>query len=147
MMAEDLVQETYRRALAARQKPMPMTEESTRAWLFTILRHFWHNEVRQRNRWSSGGITLDDIALESEPADAQITRKLLQSEVRHAIDMLPEPFREVVLLRDIEGLSYAEIARILGCPGGTVMSRLARAREGLRRLLRVPSGCPDEVTR
>jgi RNA polymerase sigma-70 factor (ECF subfamily) len=64
-----------------------------------------------------------------------VTRKLLQSEVRHAIDMLPEQFREVVLLRDIEGLSYAEIARILSCPAGTVMSRLARAREGLRRVL------------
>jgi RNA polymerase sigma-70 factor (ECF subfamily) len=81
---------------------------------------------------------LDDFAVDAEALDAQVARKLLQCEVRDAIDMLPEQFREVVLLRDIEGLSYAEIARVVDCPLGTVMSRLARARESLRRLLWAP---------
>jgi RNA polymerase sigma-70 factor (ECF subfamily) len=137
-VAEELVQEAYRKALGAANRPVPPTEEATRAWLFTILRNLWHNEVRHRNRWASAGSTLDDIAVGSEPLDAQVARKLLQCEVRDAIDMLPEQFREVVLLRDIEGLSYAEIAHIAGCPVGTVMSRLARARESLRRTLCAP---------
>lgn len=81
---------------------------------------------------------VDEFPLASEPLDAQIARKLLQSEVRDAIDGLPELFREVVILRDIEGLSYAEIAGVVGCPVGTVMSRLARARSGLRRAFRAP---------
>jgi RNA polymerase sigma-70 factor (ECF subfamily) len=83
-------------------------------------------------------MTLEDIPLSSESVETQLARKLLQSEVRDAIDMLPEQFREILLLRDIEGLSYAEIAGILDCPPGTVMSRLARARENLRRALCVP---------
>ena len=133
--AQELVQEAYRRALAAKHKPSTASEENLRAWLFTILRNLWHNEVRQQSRWAIGCTTPDSIAICAEPADVQITRALLQSEVRHAIDLLPEPYREVVLHRDIEGLSYAQIARILGCPPGTVMSRLARARAGLRQIL------------
>lgn len=133
-MAEELVQETYRRALAAARKPDPPTEESTRAWLFTIIRNLWVNEQRHRHRWASAPLA-DEMPVASEPVDTQLSRKLLQSEVRHAIDMLPEAHREVVLLRDIEGLSYAEIAAVLGCPAGTVMSRLARARDHLRQVL------------
>jgi RNA polymerase sigma-70 factor (ECF subfamily) len=146
-MAEELVQEAYRRALAARQKPEPLTEEAARAWLFTILRNIWHNEIRKRNRWTSDSSVLEEIPESSESPELQVARKLLQSEVRDAIDMLPEPFREVVLLRDIEGLCYAEIARIVGCPPGTVMSRLARARESLRRLLSAPAPASREVSR
>jgi RNA polymerase sigma-70 factor (ECF subfamily) len=112
-----------------------LTEDGARAWLFTILRNLWHNELRQRSRWSTNAIPLEELSAESEPLDVQLTRKLLQSEVRHAIDMLQEDHREVILLRDIEGLSYAEIARILECPAGTVMSRLARARQSLRAIL------------
>jgi RNA polymerase sigma-70 factor, ECF subfamily len=136
--ADELVQEAFRKALAASTRPTPPTEEVTRAWLFTIVRNLWHNQVRHRNRWASSNITLDEIPSGSEPSDAELTRKLLQSEVRDAIDMLPEQFREVVLLRDIEGLSYAEIARVVDCPVGTVMSRLSRARDTLRRALCSP---------
>ena len=138
-VAEELVQEAYRKALSASQKPVPPTEEGTRAWLFTILRNLWHNEVRHRHRWATSSMELEQMPMNCESLDAQVTRKLLQSEVRDAIDMLPEVFREVVLLRDIEGLCYAEIAGIVGCPSGTVMSRLARAREALRRVLCSPA--------
>jgi len=64
-----------------------------------------------------------------------VVRRLLQSEVRDAVDGLPEVYREVIVLREMENLSYDEIARLLGCPVGTVMSRLARARLSLRRAL------------
>jgi RNA polymerase sigma-70 factor (ECF subfamily) len=64
-----------------------------------------------------------------------MVRKLLVSEVRAALDSLPVIWREVIVMRDMEELSYAEIAAILDCPTGTVMSRLARARGALRRLL------------
>jgi RNA polymerase sigma-70 factor (ECF subfamily) len=90
---------------------------------------------------------IEEIAVRSESPDAQVSRKLLQSEVRHAIDMLQESHREVILLRDIEGLSYAEIACILGCPPGTVMSRLARARQSLRSILCAPAAAKREVRR
>lgn len=135
--AEELVQEAYRRALGAANRPSPLTEETTRAWLFTILRNQWHDELRSRHRWGPS-MNVDDLPLGTEPVDdAHVTRRLLVSEVRDAIDVLPEPFREVVVLRDIEGLSYAEIARVVGCPVRTVMSRLARARDHLRRILTV----------
>jgi RNA polymerase sigma-70 factor (ECF subfamily) len=59
----------------------------------------------------------------------------LRSEIVQAIDSLPDGFREVIVLREIEGMSYAEISAVLRCPPGTVMSRLARGREMLRRML------------
>ena len=62
-------------------------------------------------------------------------RKLEREEIRAAIDSLPHLYREIIVLRDIEGFTYQQIAGILGCPAGTVMSRLGRAREKLRRLL------------
>jgi RNA polymerase sigma-70 factor (ECF subfamily) len=145
MSAEELVQEAFRRALISKTRPSPVTQEATRCWLFTIVRNIWHNEIRRRNRHNRA---VSSLILEegySEALETQITRKLLQSEVRHAIDSLPEPHREVVVLRDIEGLSYAEIAGILDCPTGTVMSRLSRAREILRQLLAVRSPAPKEV--
>ena len=134
-LAEDLVQEAYRRALASHNWPTPLTEDSSRAWLFTILRNLWHNELRQRIRWAGTAAPIDRTDADAESLDVHLTRKLLQSEVRHAIDMLQQDHREVILLRDIEGFSYAEIARVLDCPAGTVMSRLSRARQSLRSIL------------
>jgi RNA polymerase sigma-70 factor, ECF subfamily len=143
-LAEELVQEACRRALSSVHKPSPLTEDNTRAWLFTIVRNLWHNELRHRSRWAGSAEPLDGVA-GSESLDAHVARKLLQSEVRHAIDMLHVDHREVILLRDIEGLSYAEISRVLDCPCGTVMSRLARARQSLRVLLSAPAPAPREA--
>jgi RNA polymerase sigma-70 factor (ECF subfamily) len=64
-----------------------------------------------------------------------LIRKLERAEVRAALDRLPRQYREVIVLRDLEGFSYHQIATIIGCPAGTVMSRLGRAREKLRLLL------------
>lgn len=134
--AEELVQETYRRALAARRTPAQGQPDELRPWLFTILRNIWHNEVRRRHH----DVRLDPAfenatTMTADSPEAILHRKLLQSEIRAAIDALPEAFREVIVLREIENLSYAEIAVIVNCPTGTVMSRIARGRDQLRHLL------------
>ncbi len=134
--AEDLVQETFRRALGAASKPREATLENVRPWMFTILRHIWHNELRQRTHdpLSSSAAILFGGG-EPETPERVLNRKMIRSEVRHALEALPETYREVVMLREIESLSYAEIAAIIQCPVGTVMSRLARGRALLRELL------------
>lgn len=131
-VAEELVQEAYRRALSARQQPVPPTEENVRPWLFTIVRNHWYNDLRRQRT-----VDAHENAPGAEPADADtphtiLSRRLLQSEVRDAVEALPETLREVIVLREIESMTYAEIARLLECPPGTVMSRLARARAALR---------------
>jgi RNA polymerase sigma-70 factor, ECF subfamily len=138
--AEELLQETCKRALAAKRKPVVANADEIRPWIFTIMRNVWRNEQRRISR--SREILFEDTAIPASGEDTEfgITRKLLVSEVRAAVDSLPVISREIIVMRDMEDLSYAEIAAILGCPIGTVMSRLARARAALRQLLmpRVP---------
>jgi len=138
--AEDLVQETYVRALAAAER---LREDSNvKAWLFTILRNLWFNELRKRRNSPpivevdgddehAGdqlvGNSKDAYEIFASNEDSQI--------VRAAIDDLPIEFREIILLREFQDLSYREIADVLGCPAGTVMSRLGRARAKLRTAL------------
>jgi RNA polymerase sigma-70 factor (ECF subfamily) len=139
--AEELLHETYRRALGARRKPEATNADHIRPWMFTIMRNAWRNERRRRSHETS----LDEETLPPvESTELTMHRKLLVSEVRAAVDSLPVMWREMIVMRDIEDLTYAEIAGILGCPVGTVMSRLARARGALRRLL-IPR--VSEVTR
>jgi RNA polymerase sigma-70 factor (ECF subfamily) len=137
--AEDLVQETCLRALRAIGRLR--ADSSVKSWLFTILRHLWINQLRQR-RTAPHLVELDaDQNGAYEPADAAqdpLTRyvnRVEREQVRAAIQQLPLPFREIILLREYEELSYQEIAALLDCPPGTVMSRLARARSKLRDLL------------
>src|ERR1700686_431213 len=141
--AEELLQETYKRALAAKRKPVVANADEIRPWIFTIMRHVWQNERRRMLR-SSQETQFEDAAaiVSSENVERAVSRKLLVSEVRAAVDSLPVIWREIIVMRDMEDLSYAEIAAVLGCPLGTVMSRLARARDALRQLLmpRVPGG-------
>jgi RNA polymerase sigma-70 factor (ECF subfamily) len=138
--AEDLVQETYLRAVRAFGRLMP--DSNLKGWLFAIMRNAWLNQLRH----ARGGPRFVDLdAEETDRAnwldqvanDPHVVylRKLERDEVRAAIDSLSLSHREIVVLRDIEGFSYQQIAGILGCPAGTVMSRLGRAREKLRRLL------------
>lgn len=137
--AEDLVQETCLRALRAIQGLR--AEGSVKSWLFTILRNVWLNQLRQR-RVSPELIELDADGNEvNEPADgtqdphADYVSQSERGQVRAAIQQLPIEFREIIILREYEELSYQEIAALLDCPTGTVMSRLARARSRLRELL------------
>ena len=137
--AEDLVQETYVRAIRAMGRLR--RDSNVKGWLFTILRNIWLNELRQRRR----GPEFVDVEADertSNLADGSArspyemyVEKLERRHVRKAIQQLPEEAREVILLREWEGLSYQEIATVLDCPVGTVMSRLARARSKLRDLL------------
>jgi len=134
VVAEELVQEAYRRALSARKHPVPPTEESLRPWLFTIARNYWYNDLRRRRSLEPYD-AVEDKEPVAETPETILSRRLLQSEVRDAVGALPEVLREVIVLREIEALSYAEIATLQECPVGTVMSRLARARATLRNLL------------
>lgn len=133
--AEDLVQETYARAFAAHRRPAP--GENLRGWLFTILSNLWKNERKRRRPEAVGGSeTLDHAAPTGSPDPyAALDRRELREALREALGSLPESFREVVVLRCVEGFSYQEVAQVVGCPAGTVMSRLARARALLRPLL------------
>lgn len=134
--AEDLVQETYLRATSAANRPD--SNSNLKGWLFVIMRNAWLNQVRHRN---SGPRFVDLDASEQSIDETQETphvvylRKLERKQVREAIESLPEAYREIVVLRDIEGFTYQEIALVLDCPAGTVMSRLGRARGKLRKLL------------
>jgi RNA polymerase sigma-70 factor (ECF subfamily) len=138
--AEDLVQETYLRAVRAFGQLVP--NSNLKGWLFVIMRNAWLNQLRHQ-RSGPRFIELDDehgdLARwpDQRARDPYVLylRKLERQEIREAIESLPIVYREIVMLRDIEGFSYQEIAALLDCPAGTVMSRLGRAREKLRRLL------------
>jgi RNA polymerase sigma-70 factor (ECF subfamily) len=137
--AEDLVQETCLRAL--RGMDGLRSGDSAKSWLFTILRNIWLNQLRHR-RTSPDLIELDAEGNgAAEPADAtqdphaDYVSQTEQDQVRAAIQQLAVEFREIIILREYEELSYQEIAALLGCPIGTVMSRLARARSKLREFL------------
>jgi RNA polymerase sigma-70 factor, ECF subfamily len=131
--AEDLVQETYLRALKAPRKAEP--GPGMKSWLFAILHNVWRNELRRRRPASYAEDMVDQIPSdEPDPLDA-VDRQQAGSRVMAAIADLPDPFREAIVLRCVEGFSYQEMAQVVGCPAGTVMSRLARARALLRRAL------------
>jgi RNA polymerase sigma-70 factor (ECF subfamily) len=137
--AEDLVQETCLRALRAMERLRP--DSNVKSWLFTILRNIWFNQLRQR-RTAPEIVELDlDETGPNKAADtakdplATYVSNIEREQVRTAIQQLSIEFREIILLREYEELSYQEIAAVLECPLGTVMSRLARARSKLRDLL------------
>jgi RNA polymerase sigma-70 factor, ECF subfamily len=137
--AEDLVQETCLRAL--RSIDGLRDDGSVKSWLFTILRNIWLNQLRQR-RTAPEHVELDaDEQGLLEPADTApdphtgYVNMVEREQVQAAIQQLPQEFREIIILREYEELSYQEIAALLNCPPGTVMSRLARARSRLRTLL------------
>jgi RNA polymerase sigma-70 factor, ECF subfamily len=141
--AEDLVQETYVRAIPAVGN-LP-ADSNLKSWLFTILRNIWLNQLRRR-RNAPGIVEMDqdggtaNIAgdVSKDPYTLYMTR-MERERVREAIQQLPLEFREIIVLREYEELSYQEIAKLLDCPPGTVMSRLARARAKLRTLLTAAS--------
>jgi RNA polymerase sigma-70 factor, ECF subfamily len=137
--AEDLVQETYIRAMQAMQKLR--ADSNIKGWLFTILKNIWFNQLRKRRSGpqmveiEAGDGVANDIVEPSKNCHDLYVRKLEAEQVRAAIHQLPVEFREIILLREYEDLSYRQIASVLHCPVGTVMSRLGRARAKLRAAL------------
>ncbi len=144
--AEDLVQEAYLRAY----KGFDGFTEGTnlRAWLFRILTNLFINEYRRRKRrpdevglgdteslYLYKGLGGAESARLSRSAEDELLDGITSAEVRDAIESLPEGYRVAVLLADVEGFAYKEIAEILDVPIGTVMSRLHRGRKRLRQAL------------
>jgi len=132
--ASDLVQEVYLRALRFFHQFEAGT--NCRAWLLTILHNTFRNQYRDQ-RHSRGQVDIDDpqTALEVSEASSSdndpetlVLSEMLDQEIVQALVELPEEFRSVIVLIDLQELTYQEGARALGCPIGTVRSRLSRAR-------------------
>jgi RNA polymerase sigma-70 factor (ECF subfamily) len=144
--AEDLVQEAYLRAFRSLHQFKPGT--NLRAWIFRIMTNAYINEYRKRSRRPTNS-SLDDleefylydhlidsgVQPTSERPEDVVLNRLTAQDVIDALDGLSDDFREVVILADVEGFSYREIAEIMDIPVGTVMSRLYRARRRLQRSL------------
>lgn len=139
--AEDLVQETYLRAIRAAHQFQPGT--NLRAWLFQILRNTFFTLYKRKGREPEAmdPEILDRMSGLDGPTGVE-ERLAGPSDGTAGLDLtaalkrLPEEYRSVVLLADLEDFSMGEIARIMGCPVGTVKSRLFRARAILKKLLR-----------
>jgi len=138
--AQDVVQEAYLRAW---RHYAGFRGGDERAWLLTIVRNCSYT-WRRRARPARDAVEYDDEAhgdggageRASHPApDARVLEESDRGELQAALDQLPREFREAIVLREIEGLSYKEIGRVIGAPIGTVMSRLARARRRLQEAL------------
>ena len=135
--AEDLVQDTYVKAF--RHSGQFKRGTNLRAWLYTILHNTWRNQRRDASRdavdvdseqveqLAAGGIGGEQI----ETPERILMRSTLDADLQAALDALPEAFRQAVWLRDVEELSYAEMAKVLDVPMGTVMSRISRGRRAL----------------
>lgn len=152
--AQEIAQETFLRVYIHRERYRPSGKFST--WLYTIAMNLGKNEIRRRVR-SRGVVSLDKMVeaagdsggFVADPGpgpERQYRRRDLERKVADAVGRLPRKFREVIVLRDMQQLSYEEIGEILRIPGGTVRSRINRARLALKDLLDpAVEGDVDEV--
>ena len=141
--SDDLAQEVFVRVYVHRRNYRRGSKFST--WLFTIAANLAKNEIRRRVRrrnWFSLDALLEQfkdstiqLADPQEGRESKMEREQLRQEVSRAIATIPEKYRLSLVLRDIEGLPYEEIAEVLNIPGGTVRSRINRARSMLKRKL------------
>lgn len=137
--ADDVVQDAFLRAL---KHFHGFSGADARSWLLVIVRNVSYDFLRANRHGRL--VSIEDVpeianALRADDSVALVDQQLDWTRVEHAMQQLPVEFREVIVLREIEGLSYAEIGVITGIAAGTVMSRLSRARLRLRALL-APAG-------
>lgn len=134
--AEDLVQETYKRAFRAWHQLNDPAH--CRAWLYQIMRRLFIDAYRQKRATPElivieGGSETEDtiLSISASSPEEEIIQRLSVEEVRRALSLIPEELRTALLLHSLEGFTYPEIAEILGCPVSTVRTRIARARQKL----------------
>ncbi|RVT95796.1 sigma-70 family RNA polymerase sigma factor [Rhodovarius crocodyli] len=127
---DDLVQDVLTRALAAKDRFQDGT--NLRAWLFTILRNRFYNFYANREKRT---LPLDDATAETLRIEPVQEWSLRNADLKRALAQLPPTLREALLLSAGAEMSYAEIGEVIGCPSGTVKSRVFRARQELARLL------------
>jgi len=129
--AQDAVQEAYVRALRHFDG---LRGDDCRSWLLSIVRNSCFDRIQRR----TGDLSFDDrpdsISDESPNPEVSLLNKERTQQLENALQALPPQMREVLVLREFEDMSYKDIASVIGLPVGTVMSRLSRAREGLRRI-------------
>ena len=136
--AEDLVQETYMQATL--HCDGLRRDSNVKAWMFTIMRNRWLKQLRHE-ACGPEFVALDDAAaqrwlLDSDLEPGRLCERIWErDEIRTALGELPVGQREIILLRDIDGFSYKEMADMMNCPIGTIMSRLSRARARFKQLL------------
>jgi RNA polymerase sigma factor (sigma-70 family) len=133
--AEDVVQDATIRAFRYFSS---LRNDDARAWLLTIVRNTWYARLAQLGSAKRAEVydeMTDHRHDEHLGPEALVLQQQTVDQVRRAVETLPVDFREVIVLRELEGLSYKEIAAIVGVPLGTVMSRLSRARERLLAVL------------
>lgn len=140
-VAEDIVQETFLRVFRKRRDYKAIANFST--WIFTIAGNLAKSELRRRKRWrflSVDATDDDDRSFDiMDPGmrpDRVAAVRILNENVQNSIDMLQSKYKEALILRDIEGMSYQQIAEIIGVPVGTVKSRVNRARLKLQKKLK-----------
>jgi RNA polymerase sigma-70 factor (ECF subfamily) len=132
--ADDVVQESYMRAFTSFEA---YRGGDSRSWILRIVRNTCYSWL-QKNRPREIVYELSDEILEEKPSpEIEMIENSERLLLRQQIEGLPAPFREVIVLRDIEGMSYKDIAAVIELPVGTVMSRLARGRERLQKSLEV----------
>ena len=132
--AEDVVQDACVKAIRFLSS---FRDGDARAWLFAIVRNTWYSRVTRRGAVNPLSLDMTDDPADSAPnPEARLLQQQTVARVRGALEQLPVEFREVLVLREIEGMSYKEIAAVVQVPIGTVMSRLARARDRLSAVLK-----------
>jgi len=139
--AEDIVQETFVRVYRNRDRYQQIAKFST--WIYTIAINLTKTELRRQNLrrfFSLSGVSDSGKALELPDNKINLEKSaedsIVGQKIKEAIDQLPKTFREVIILRDIQELSYEEISKITGVPLGTVKSRVNRGRTRLQILLK-----------
>jgi RNA polymerase sigma-70 factor (ECF subfamily) len=134
--ADDLVQEAYLKAFRSFEMFRGKDSDEARSWLLAVVRNTCLTWLRKNGRFTSAEFDEQIHSMEGAPdAERALLNRAAMGSLRICIEALPEEFREAIVLRELEELSYKEISEIVQTPVGTVMSRLARARQRLQKCL------------